>query len=164
MAANIIRRTRASLRLIAYRVFGQLPPRVRRALVGILAPSFTVAALAVIHDGSHILLVRQLHRPGLALPGGLLQRGEPARTALARELTAEIGVDPADLAPTPDTAHVDPGKKRVDLIWFLPVHRAQVQVSTGSEVLAYEWRAADDPELTPQTVEILGGINSRLPG
>lgn len=163
MTANVVRRAKSTLRLTAHRAFGRLPPRVRRGVVGVIAPSFTVGALAVIHDGNHLLFVRELHRPGLVLPGGLLKRGEPARTALARELLEEIGIDAEGLAPAPDTAHIDPAKKRVDLIWFLPVAREQVEVGTGSDVLAYEWRSATDEELTPQTVEILSGIHSRLP-
>lgn len=147
----------------AYSVFGKLPPRVRRGLVGALTPSFTVGALALVHDGPRILFVRQLHRPGLALPGGLMKKGEPARTALVRELAEEIGIDPAGLAPSPDTAHVDAARKRVDLVWFLPVDSAAVQLTPGSEVLGTEWRLADDGELTPLTVEILAGISTRLP-
>ncbi|MTD12663.1 NUDIX domain-containing protein [Nakamurella sp. YIM 132087] len=154
---------KSTARTVAYSAFGKLPPRVRRGLVGVLTPSFTVGALAILHDGDKILFVRQLHRPGLALPGGLLKKGESARTGLARELSEEIGVDPTGLAPAPDTAHVDPAKKRVDLIWLLPTDRQQVEVATGSEVLSYEWRTAADGELTPQTKEILAGIASRLP-
>lgn len=162
MAASLVGRAKSRLRVSAFKGFGRLPPRVRRGLVSIIAPSFTVGALAVIQDGAHILFVRELHRPGLALPGGLLKRGEPGRAALARELAEEIGVNPAGMAPEPDTAHVDPVKKRVDLIWFLSVDREQIEVATGTEVLAYEWRTADDSELTPQTVEIIAGIGSRL--
>lgn len=163
MAPSALSKVKSGLRTTAYSVFGKLPPRVRRGLVGALTPSFTVGALAIVHDGPDILFVRQLHRPGLALPGGLMKKGEPARTALARELTEEIGIDVTALAPSPDTAHIDAARKRVDLIWFLPVDRATMQVTAGSEVLDAQWRRADDGELTPLTVEILAGISTRLP-
>jgi 8-oxo-dGTP diphosphatase len=161
--ANPARTVLARVRPLAYKTFGILPPRLRRGIVGVLAPSFTVGALAVLHDGDKILFVRQLHRPGLALPGGLLKRGEPARDGLARELSEELDIDPTGLAPAPDTAHVDPSKTRVDLIWLLALDRQQVQLSPGNEVLSYEWRDRADAELTPQTREILQGIASRLP-
>ena len=154
---------RSRLRQVAYSAFGHLPPRLRRSIVGVVAPSFTVGALAVIHDGDLVLFVRQLHRPGLALPGGLLKKGEPARRALVRELSEELGADDAGFAATPDTAHVDPGKTRVDLIFFRAADRSGISLTPGSEVLSFEWRTIDDAELTPQTREILAGIGDRIP-
>ena len=156
------RGARAVLRRLAYTAFGRLPPRLRRAVVAVAAPSFTVGALAVLHDGPEILFVTQLHRPGLALPGGLLKKGEAPRAALARELAEELGLDGSGLAATPDTAHVDPGRTRVDLIFFRHVDRATLRPTPGAEVLACHWRRVDDPELTPQTREIVTGIADRL--
>ncbi len=150
-------------RVVAYGAFGRLPPRLRRALVGVLAPSFTVGALAVIHDGGDVLFVTQLHRPGLSLPGGLLKKREAPRTALARELSEELGVELSGFAATADTAHVDPEKSRVDLIFFLPVDRATLSPQVGSEVLSFQWRGLDDPDLTPQTKDIIASIADRLP-
>jgi 8-oxo-dGTP pyrophosphatase MutT (NUDIX family) len=158
------RQVRRHVRRVAYQAFGKLPPRVRRGVVGVVAPSFTVGALAVLHDGAEILFVTQLHRPGLSLPGGLLKKGEAARSALARELAEELGLPGLPFADAPDTAHVDPGKTRVDLVFFAAVDRTAVAPVPGSEVLAFHWRTAQDPELTPQTQEILAAIAGRLPG
>lgn len=163
MSAISVNKAKSGLRRLAYGGFGHLPPRVRRSVVGVIAPSFTVGALAVIHDGHKILFVTQLHRPGLALPGGLLKKGEAARTALARELSEELGIDAAGFAATPDTAHVDAGKTRVDLIFFLRADATTPVPRAGAEVLSIEWRPIDDPELTPQTREIVGSIAARIP-
>jgi 8-oxo-dGTP pyrophosphatase MutT (NUDIX family) len=149
-------------RRIAYTCFGHLPPRVRRGVVGVVAPSFTVGALAVICDGDEVLFVTSLHRPGLALPGGLLKKGDAARAALDRELSEELGISPAGLSTTPDTAHVDPSRTRVDLIYFLRVDRRELLPTVGSEVVSYEWRRVDDPALTPQTREIFTAIADRI--
>ena len=155
---------KARIRPTAYRLFGVLPNRVRRAVIKAATPSFTVGALAVLHDADEVLFVRQLHRPGLSLPGGLLKKGEPARLALVRELAEEVGLDPAGLSAVPDTAHVDPARRRVDLIWTLKVSRRTLAAQAGAEVSSVAWRAVSDSELTPQTVEILTAIASRLPG
>lgn len=161
MAAGSLR---SRARHTAYSVFGHLPPRLRRGIVGVLTPSFTVGAVAVVQDGDLVLFVRQLHRAGLALPGGLLKKGEPARAALVRELTEELGADWSGIGLVPDTAHVDPGRTRVDLIFFLGADRSSFDLTPGSEVTSFEWRPLDDPELTPQTREILTGIADRIPG
>lgn len=150
-------------RTAAYSVFGHLPPRVRRGIVGVVAPSFTVGALGIMHDGDLVLFVRQLHRPGLALPGGLLKKGEPARRALIRELAEELDADGSGFASTPDTAHVDPGRTRVDLIFFCVADRTKIALTPGAEVSSFEWRTIDDAELTPQTREILASIGDRIP-
>ncbi len=147
----------------AYRVFGVLPPRVRRGLVRLATPSFTVGALVLLHDGDQVLFVRQLHRPGLSLPGGLLKRGEAGRTGLLRELAEEVGLDPAGLDSAPDTAHVDAPRTRVDLIWIKAVSQRQLAAQAGAEVSSVAWRTIDDAEITPLTQEILAGVRSRLP-
>ncbi|GGL88012.1 NUDIX hydrolase [Nakamurella endophytica] len=158
-------RATATARRAAHRAFGLLPPRVRRAVVGVVTPSFTVGALAVVHDGPRILFVTQAHRSGFALPGGLLGRREAARAALLRELREEIGwTDPTGVAPSPDTAHIDPLRRRVDLVWLLPRPAGSVTVQHGPDVLEHRWCTADDPGLTPQTREILAGVADRLPG
>ena len=163
IAADSSTSLRARARRTAYRAFGKLPPRVRRGVVGVVAPSFTVGALAVLYDGDAILFVTQLHRPGLSLPGGLLKKGEQARTALARELHEELGLRGIAFADVPDTAHVDPGKTRVDLLFFVAVDRATVTPRPGYEVLSFQWSTVQDPELTPQTKEILAAVAARLP-
>lgn len=162
MPGTATSRARTRARRAAYTVFGHLPPWVRRSLVGVVAPSYTVGALAVLTDGDMVLFVTQVHRPGLSLPGGLLQKGEAPRTALARELAEELSLDPSGIPGTPDTAYVDPAKTRVDLIFFVPADRKALTPVVGAEVLSYEWRRTDDPALTPQTREILQAIDTRM--
>ena len=60
------------------------------------------AAVAV-WDGDELLLVRHSYRPGYALPGGRVKRGEGPGQAACRELREEVGLDlrPEDLRPAP---------------------------------------------------------------
>jgi 8-oxo-dGTP diphosphatase len=62
---------------------------LRRPVVGICAAARTP-------DGRYVL-VRRSDTGGWALPGGTLEWGEPARTALARELNEETGAKVLEL-------------------------------------------------------------------
>ena len=70
-----------------------LPGWVRRALVRLATPSYTVGAVLVLRrpDGS-VLLVDQRHTGGWALPGGLLKRGEQPVEGLVREVSEEVRI------------------------------------------------------------------------
>ncbi len=95
--------------------FPRLPRPLRRAVVRVLSPSFTVGCVLVLRDGDRMLLLEQRHHDELTLPGGLLRRGEDPRTALHREVCEEIGLD-VDAA-LPATAVVDAEARRVDLVF-----------------------------------------------
>src|SRR6185437_10047364 len=72
--------------------FGRMPHRAQRWVVRIASPTYTVGALLVLeHDGA-LLVLRQLHREGWTLPGGLLDHGETPLEAVVRETREELGL------------------------------------------------------------------------
>lgn len=92
------------------------PRGVRRRLVRMFAPSFTVGAICLVErvDGER-LLVRQAYRTGWGLPGGLIKRGEEARDCVRREVLEEVGLEvTVDRGPT---VVVDPAPQRVDVVY-----------------------------------------------
>lgn len=62
--------------------------------------SASAVALIIINKTGHILLTRRAHEPAkgtLDLPGGFVDIGEPAETAICREIKEELGFEPGPL-------------------------------------------------------------------
>jgi len=104
----------------ALSTFRRLPVSIRRSVVRLFTPHYTVGSLVLLRRGDGaILLVQQRHNSGWALPGGLAQRREAPVTTAIREVREEVGVElrPADIVPPAPAALVDPVARRVDLLF-----------------------------------------------
>jgi 8-oxo-dGTP pyrophosphatase MutT (NUDIX family) len=141
-------------------MFRALPTPLRRVLVRLGTPSYTVGAVLVLRrqDG-RVLMVEQRHTGGWALPGGLLRRSEEPVEGLVREVSEEIGVhlDSAQL-PSP-TAGVDASARRVDLVFVLDADDQKPRREDEVEVLRLGWFALDElPDVTDPTRDILRSV------
>ena len=68
---------RLGLHRVALKVFGALPRRVRRVLVRLGSPKYTVGAICLVcRDDGAILLVRHSYYRLWGTPGGLAKRHE----------------------------------------------------------------------------------------
>lgn len=133
--------------VVALQVFRRLPPPVRRGLVRAGTPGFTVGAvLAVQHEGT-VLVLRQPHRAGWSLPGGLLDRGEAPHRGVERELREETGLHVR--VGLPLTTQVNPRLRRVDVVYRLVVEQ-RPPVRPGGEALEARWLTND---------EVVGGVD-----
>jgi 8-oxo-dGTP pyrophosphatase MutT (NUDIX family) len=142
-------------------VFRNTPRPVRRLAIRVVSPTYTCGAvLALIRADGSLLLVRQRHTGGWALPGGLMNRGEAPAVAVAREAYEEVGIrlDPAAL-PVP-FAVVSPRVRRIDVV-FVCSAGPEVKAERGSdhdEVLEVGWFTTDAlPDVTEPTRDILAG-------
>jgi 8-oxo-dGTP pyrophosphatase MutT (NUDIX family) len=137
-------------------MFRALPTPLRRVLVRLGTPSYTVGAVLVLRrqDG-RVLMVEQRHTGGWALPGGLLRRSEEPVEGLVREVSEEIGVhlDSAQL-PSP-TAVVDASARRVDLVFVLDTQDDRdAHPGDPAEVRRIGW-FSDLPDVTEPTRAVL---------
>lgn len=129
------------LRESALEVFRRLPSVVRRQLTHVVAPSYSVGAVAICVDaGGRVLLVRSRQHEAWSLPGGLLKRHESPAAGVTRELAEELGaaVDEAGLSATPHVV-VDPVARQVTVIFRLTLDREPVR--DGVEVVELGWFA-----------------------
>jgi len=128
-----------AVRRLALRTFRALPRPLRILAVRIIAPHHTVGALCFLErDDGRVLLLRQYHRDGLTLPGGLLNRGEDPARAVVREVREETGLT-VDV-DMPFATLVAPGSRRVDVLFHVPL-TGEVAVRADGEAIGAEWLA-----------------------
>jgi len=116
-------------------------------------PGFTVGAVVAVQHDDEVLFLRQPHREGWSLPGGLLDRGESAADAVVREVREETGLRIE--VGLPLTCQVNSPLRRVDVIYRLEVdHRPEVRV--GGEAKGHAWYRLDEiPAADGPTKEIV---------
>jgi 8-oxo-dGTP diphosphatase len=142
--------------LLLLRLFRRLPRRGRRAVVHLVAPSFTVGAMCFIErDDGSILLVRHSYRDRWGVPGGLLARGERVERAAVREVREEVGLD-VELVGEPAVV-VAAKQRRVDIVYrATPAAGADVDNleprSPEIETLRW-WDPTTLPDLQHETAE-----------
>lgn len=148
----------ARLHRLALQVFSLLPRVLRRGVVRLVAPKYTVGAICLIErsDG-RVLLVRQTYRNRWGLPGGLVARRESPAEAARREVAEEVGLD-VELVGEP-TVVVEPRLQRVDMVFRArPAPGADpdaLRISTA-EITTCEWFDPTSlPELQIETASAL---------
>jgi 8-oxo-dGTP pyrophosphatase MutT (NUDIX family) len=144
------------------RGFGRLPRRLRRFLIHLGAPSYSVGAMCVIErDGTDVLLVRQSYRDGWAAPGGLLQRREEPAVGARREVKEEVGVDVETLGEP--VVIIDTKARRIDVVF-----RCRIEPPVPDdfdpdsvEIVEARWFPKDSlPQMQKETAEALGRVFS----
>ncbi|WP_018157746.1 NUDIX domain-containing protein [Demetria terragena] len=144
------------LRRIALRAFRYIPPRPSHAIVRALSPTYSMGAAAIIEHEGHLLALRQEHRSGWSLPGGLVDRGELPHESVVREVREETGlvVTSGDVFATV----VDPDLRHVDVIYRIRC-ATRPSVHVASEATAAEWFLLEElPDPDGPTRRIIAAV------
>jgi len=138
---------------MALGLYPRLPRFLRLFIIRRIAPGHTVGALCLIEYEGRLLMLNQHHRRGWTFPGGLLNRGEDAGTAVVREVEEETGL--RIQVQLPFTIVVDPRSRRVDILYWVQADTAAPVRASGEAVTA-EWvYPADMGEVDDPTAEAL---------
>jgi 8-oxo-dGTP diphosphatase len=129
---QVIRRPYA-MSLSLYR---RLPRFMRLFIIRRVAPGHTVGALALIEHEGRLLMLGQRHRRGWTFPGGLLNRGEDAATAVVREVEEETGLRVE--VGLPFAIVVEPRSRRVDILFWVQAELGP-DVEAAGEALVADW-------------------------
>jgi 8-oxo-dGTP diphosphatase len=149
------------LQTMALLVWRRLPRFLRRWIVRLFAPSFTVGAVCLIErDDGRVLLVKQVYRNAWGVPGGLIKRNEDVASCAKREVLEEVGV-PIELVGEPAVV-VDAPPQRVDV-----AYRARLAdgaspddaAPRSPEIREVRWFALDElPQLQHEAVSALAAL------
>jgi len=120
----------------ALTLFRHLPRPVRLRVVRLVTPGYTSGALCLLDCDGRLLLLRQRHRNGWSLPGGLMHRGETAEVAVVRDVEEETGLRVE--VGLPLTVIVEPSSRRIDILFHVPVPQ-EPAVTPGSEATGAAW-------------------------
>lgn len=128
------------LRRLGLRLFRLTPSKVVWPFLRIASPTFTVGAVALIEYDGRLLALRQSHRRGVSLPGGLVEKGEHPAESVAREVMEETGIriDPGDVIATTFETRL----RHIDVLFRVVCDR-EPEVRVGSEATSYEWLPLD---------------------
>jgi 8-oxo-dGTP diphosphatase len=134
---QVIRRPYA----MALSLYRRLPRFLRLFIIRRVAPGHTVGSLCLIEHDGQLLMLSQRHREGWTFPGGLINRGEDASTAVVREVEEETGLRVE--VGRPFAVVVDPRSRRVDILYWVQAKQA-TSVDAAGEALVAEWVRPDD--------------------
>ena len=143
------------LHRLLLKIFGMLPRRLRRLLVRLGSPKYTVGAICIVRreDGA-VLLVRHSYYQRWGTPGGLANRHERPEVAAVREAIEEVNLR-VELIGEPVVV-VEPVAHRVDVVFLARPAAGEPldEVRPSSpEIEQLDWFALDRlPTLQVETV------------
>ncbi|GAB3227632.1 hypothetical protein GCM10027447_18970 [Glycomyces halotolerans] len=161
MTPSVQRRRAPLLRRAVGLVFYSLPHPMRRRIVRIATPTYTLGSVVLVMDEAReqLLMLRQPPGKRWTLPAGLLNRREQPIEGGRRELAEETGIEARleELVPADPCAVVHTNGRWVDNVFRLVRDPETTQITVdGHEVWDAAWHPVDRlPEMTRATARLL---------
>jgi len=158
---SVQRRKAPLVRRLVGVVFYSLPHPVRRRIVRIATPTYTLGSVVLVMDEAqeHLLMLRQPPGKRWTLPAGLLNRRERPIQGARRELAEETGIEAelSELEPAVPCAVVHTNGRWVDNVFRLVRDPQSTQIIVdGHEVWDAAWYPVGElPEMTRATAKLL---------
>ncbi len=149
------------LHRLLLKIFGMLPRRLRRLLVRLGSPKYTVGAICIVRrDDGAVLLVRHSYYQRWGTPGGLADRHERPEVAAVREAIEEVNLR-VELIGEPVVV-VEPVAHRVDVVFLArpaPGEPLDEVRPSSPEIEQLDWFALDQlPTLQVETVTAMRAL------
>lgn len=143
------------------RVYRVLPRRLRRTLVRLGTPKFTMGAICIVQrEDGQVLLARHSYWSRWGTPGGLAQRNEHPETTAVRETREEVNLD-IEVVGEPVLV-VEPRPRRIDVVVLArPAPSADLTAVRPSspEIVRVGWFSLDAlPDLQVETATALATL------
>lgn len=103
----------------------------------------------VLRGDGHVVLVKHTYVPGWHLPGGGVERGEPAELSLRRELQEECGVDLTGPVRLQGIYSNEPRFRGDHVLVYVAEHWQACECDHDGEIEAVDWF---DPDRLPDDV------------
>lgn len=161
MTPSVQRRKAPLLRRFVGTVFYSLPHPMRRRIVRIATPTYTLGSVVLVMDAEreHLLMLKQPPGRRWTLPAGLLNRREQPIQGAQRELAEETGIEASldELIPAAPNAVVHTHGRWVDNVFRLERDPDSTQITVdGHEVWDAGWHPVSElPEMTRATAKLL---------
>jgi ADP-ribose pyrophosphatase YjhB (NUDIX family) len=155
------RRKAPALRRLVGTIFYSLPHPMRRRIVRIATPTYTLGSVVLVMDArrEQLLMLRQPPGRRWTLPAGLLNRREQPIEGAQRELAEETGIEAKldELIPADPNAVVHTHGRWVDNVFRLERDPDSTQIIVdGHEVWDAGWHPVTElPEMTRATAKLL---------
>jgi 8-oxo-dGTP diphosphatase len=122
-----------------------------------------VGALAAIHVGQSLLLLRSSYRPAWNFPGGSVRQGETPEISVRRELAEEIGlVVNAPLQPAGEVHGVWDGRVDRVFLFVLRLDRLPTLQLDNREIIDARLVPIDDLHKVPLTGPVQAYVRGQL--
>jgi len=142
------------LKSLLISIYRLLPKQIRKIIVRVLFPTYTVGSKVYLtNPDGQFLVVKPVYNPGWDIPSGHVNNNESPDAAAVRELFEETGVKVSALEQRSVIFH--PARNTVQVIFTGSVDPTPSVTPDNVEISEARWVSRGDVDLLPHAEEAL---------